>query len=219
MTPNDQNRLACAAKAGNKRAVEALIKYCERDIAAIVAKTKCPSSEREDLAQVGRMTIIRDVIPNFNPAKGLQFRFYAAQWVRTYIQRYRCAGSSCVVRNVRTKAQADVSIDDTSSDGARSYFESTTSPEDTPEDAAIKQDRAAHLRRTLCGVIDRLTKGHRSRYDANLCREVVYGRLLSYNPTDLGILSTKYGVSRSTVQNIEKVIITKTTRALAFSQP
>lgn len=215
LTPEEQNALAVRAQAGDKRAISALLEFCERDIHAIVGKAKCTKTEREDLAQVARLTILESAIPTFNPAAGLQFRFYAAQWVRTEVKRSRNLTSSVVVRNVRTRSSdlsLDIPVDEMSGETHSDLLESN---EPSPEDVLIEADRDTRLRQVLEVIVEGLKADASARYDkVALCRDLLYNRILSNDPMGLDSLSKRYGIGRETVRKVECLILERTRTAI-----
>ena len=219
LTPVEQNALAIAAKAGDRSAVSKLLAFCERDVLAIVGKWRVSDAERQDLAQVARMSIIESAIPGFNPNKGYQFRFYAALWARTEVKRARNVGSSVVVVNVRT-GSSDLSLDVPAGfnhEGdpcERDWSDLTASDAPTPEEYAISGDNTERVRAAMERIIASLRDDADRKYDkVALCRDLVYKRLLSESPMNLAVLADQYGVARQTCRNLE-LALTKRLRGI-----
>ena len=211
LTPEQQISLAGRAKSGDKKAVVSLLEFCDRDIRAIVNKTRCSRTEREDLTQVARMVVLESAIPNFDPTAGLQFRFYAAQWVRTKVQRTHNTSSSIVVHNVRTHCREDVSLNTPLDSGeGDTLLDLVESSGESPEEESIQNDSAEKVRRAVEVVVARLPVNNSTKYNqASLVRDLVRGRLLSDNPASLDSLAAQYGVVRETVRKLELLLIEK----------
>lgn len=211
LTPVEQSTLVAQAKAGDRRATEALLRYCERDVQGMVGKMKCPSADRDDLAQVARMAVLKS-IQTFDSDAGMQFRFYAAQWAREDVRRQATTLSSVVVRNVRTRG-SDLYLDapvhtPTGDIEETTYLDTMASEEPTPEFTVVAEDESERLRQVLESIIKRLKTQAESKYDRlGLARDLVYNRLLSHDPVNLSTLSTRYGVARETVRKLEIVIL------------
>jgi RNA polymerase sigma factor (sigma-70 family) len=210
LTPAEQNDLAIRAKAGDRKAVSDVLAFCERDVLAIVGKWRCTEAEREDLAQVARLAILESAIPSFNPTKGYQFRFWAAQWARTEVKRSRNTNSSVVVVNVRT-ASSDVSLDAPVGEDGRDWSDMLPDDAPTPEDIALSYDNTDRVRQAMERIIASLHADASKKYDKlALCRDLVYNRLLSERPMKLDALALRYGVARETVRKLESVILQRT---------
>lgn len=214
-TPAEQNDLAVRAKAGDRKAVADLLAFCERDVLAIVAKWRCSEAEREDLAQVARMAILESAIRTFNPTKGYQFRFWAAQWARTEVKRARNIGSSMVVVNVRT-AGADVSLDAPTVDGEAPRWNDMLEDETPgPEEYAIAGSNTERVREVMERIISTLRTDADKQYDrVALCRDLVYKRLLAETPVTLATVADWHGLSRQACRNIELTILKRARAAL-----
>ena len=218
MTPTEQSTLVAQAKAGDRRAQEALLRSCERDIQGMVGKMKCSSADKEDLAQVARIAILK-AVQTFDAGAGKQFRFYAAQWAGAEVRRAANTLSSVVVRNVRTRGSdlwldAPVRVDSGEAEET-SYLELMESAAATPEDSAIEDSEADRLRRVLERVISKMQAQAESKYDRlALARDLVYDRLLSHDPVSLETLSHRYGVVRETVRKLETTIVEMARAAL-----
>jgi RNA polymerase sigma factor (sigma-70 family) len=207
LTPAEQNDLAVRAKAGDRKAVAALLAFCERDVLAIVSKWRCSEAEREDLAQVARMAILESAIPGFNPNKGYQFRFYAALWARTEVKRSKNTNSSVVVKNVRTST-TDVSMDAALGADGMDWGEMLPDEGPTPEDIAIADSNSDRVRHAMERIISSLREDADRKYDRiALCRDIVYNRLLSEKPVRLDALALRYGVARETIRKQEQLLL------------
>lgn len=237
LSPEQQAALVAQAKTNNPRAQRELLAYCERDIRAIVAKVKCAAADREDLAQVARIAIMK-AVQTFDAQAGMQFRFYAAQWAREDVRREAVKLPSVVARGVRHRRLQDVSLDAPTSGEESddlSLLDVLESEAPSPEDSVITDSEAERLRQVLERVIQRLKEDAERRYQAAarrlakeagesydaildklmarvhtkhlLCRDVVYSRLLSHDPVKLETLSQRYGVARETVRKVEVAIL------------
>lgn len=217
LTHEEQCALVVRAQAGDRKATEALLRFCERDVQGMVTKMKCSSTDREDLAQVARLAIVK-AIPNFKPDCGKQFRFYAADWAREDARRLATTLSSVVVRNVRTRGmdvELDAPMHHTTSDGEATLLDTLESEEPTPEQQSILDGEEARVRAVLERIVARLRQKAASRYDrAELCRDLVFNKLLSEDPVTLDTLARRYGTSRETVRKLEMVIVKMARSAL-----
>jgi RNA polymerase sporulation-specific sigma factor len=76
-----ERRLVRAAMRGDRRARNELVARYEPLVRAIVARYFLPGGEREDLAQHGRVGVVI-AIGDWDPARGVPFRHFAAMCVR-----------------------------------------------------------------------------------------------------------------------------------------
>lgn len=219
ISSSEQSSLVLAAQNGDRRAINKLLAFCERDIRAIVSKMKCGRAQREDLAQEARIAIVRSAIPKFDPTAGKEFRFYAAWWVRTEVRRKHNVGSSVVSRNVRTLAESDVSLDAQYGDeDGDSFLATFVDDAPSPEEALLQADEDAQVQRALESAVTKLLKRKNAQFDkAALCRDVLYSRILAATPTKLDDLAVKHNVARETVRKLEVLIKDEAQEALALA--
>lgn len=217
LNAQQQSDLAIRAKASDQRATAKLIKFCDRDILAIVNKVKCSAADRDDLIQEARIVVLK-AIQKFDPSAGKQFRYYTAEWVREEVRRAANTLSSVVVRNVRTRG-TDVSLDEPTGDkrggGEQTLFDVIPSEEQGPEASAVESNNAEQVRQAMENIVRQLARKASARYDrAGLCRDLVYNRLLSERPLKLDVFAKRWSVARQTVSNLETYILTRAQRAL-----
>lgn len=210
----EQSDLVAQAKSGDQRASAELLKFMERDIQGMTRKEKCSSADREDLAQIARIAILK-AVQTFNPDAGKQFRFYSADWAREDVRRHATVLSSIVVRNVHTKG-ADTYMDAPIAGAMEGcYQDLMESPNPNPEEQLSSHYEAARLRQVLESIIARLKAQDSAKYNRNaLARSLVYDRLLAPEPMNLGDIAHSYGVARETVRKLEVAILAMARKVL-----
>lgn len=215
LSPTEQADLVATVKGGDQKAARELLAFVERDIQGMLRKEKCSAADKQDLAQVGRMAVLK-AVQTFDGDAGKQFRFYAAEWAREDIRRHATVLSSIVVRNVHTRG-SDIYLDaPTKVVGREScYLETLDSGAPSAEELLAEFDEGERLRQVLESIIRRMRQQAEAKYDRlGLARSLVYDRLLSHDPVKLGTLAERFGVVRETARKLERAILAKAQTAL-----
>lgn len=217
LTATQQADLARRAKLGDRSAIVELLRFCERDIAAIVRRVKCSAADKEDLAQTARMTVLK-AVRTFDGGAGLQFRFYVARWLKTEVYRVARHLSSMVDNS--DASYPDLSLDDPTQtlrehSRHRTYAETLVSPSASPEENAVDKVEATRLREVLENVARSFRRRSRTGFNhAKLAHDIVHERLLSYTPVQLDKLSTRHNISRESVRKYEHAILASARKRL-----
>lgn len=87
LTPEEEYRVACLVKQGDKGATETMITANLRLVVKIARPYIKPNVSFIDLIEEGNLGLIH-AVEKFEPEKGFRFSTYATWWIKHYIERF-----------------------------------------------------------------------------------------------------------------------------------